>query len=257
MAAESRDSLRRFEEYRRTRDRDLRNSLTNEYRWIAVHCARRFDKRGEPLDDLIQVGQLGVLKAVERFDPEFGVAFATFAMPTVLGEMRRHFRDATWPVRVPRRVKEMHLELGTVVEHLAQELGRPPLVEEIATRVGASVEAVLEAMEAGSAYRSAPLSPANDGDRDDDASHDGGTIGADDPSMRQAETRLAMQKLLRTLPPRERKIVYLRFFEGLTQAEIADAVGVSQVHVSRLLQSSLQQLQRGLGPADDDTAVAG
>ncbi len=124
--------LEQFAEFRRTRDRAIRNALVRDHQWIAVHCARRFAHRGEPMDDLMQVAQLGLLKAVERFDPSYRVVFATFAMPTVTGELRRHFRDHTWPVRVPRRVKELYLELSANIELLGHELGRPARIDEIA-----------------------------------------------------------------------------------------------------------------------------
>jgi RNA polymerase sigma-B factor len=242
--------LARFRVYRETGDREVRNALIEEHRWIAIHCARRFAKRGELLDDLIQVGQLGVLKAVERFDPEMGVSFATFAMPTVLGELRRHFRDATWAVRVPRRAKDLHLELSTVIEQLSQQLQRSPNIDEIAQAMRVTTDDVLEAMEAGTAYRAAPLTPPGDEDDDDNTSEDGVTIGRSDPEMGRTDDRIAVQSLLARLPARERRIVYLRFFEELTQSEIADLVGMSQVHVSRLLRSSLAKL-RDSSDADD------
>lgn len=234
--------LARFREYRRTGDRDLRNRLIEEHRWIALHCARRFAKRGEPLDDLTQVGQLGVLKAVERFDPEMGVSFTTFAMPTVLGELRRHFRDATWAVRVPRRAKDLHLELSAVIEQLSQKLRRSPTIDEIAAAMRVGADQVLEAIEAGTAYRAAPLTPPGDDD-DDHPGQEGTTIGRPDPELLHTDDRIAVQELLATLPAREQRIVYLRFFEELTQSEIADIVGMSQVHVSRLLRSSLARLR--------------
>ncbi len=232
----------RFLRYRETGDRDLRNELIEHHRWIATHCARRFANRGEPLDDLVQVAQLGVLKAVQRFDPEFGVSFTTFAIPTVMGELRRHFRDATWSVRVPRRIKDLHVELGSTVEFLTGELQRAPRLEEIARHVGLGVDSVLEAMEASSAYRSAPLAPT--GGEDGDSTSDAEAVGALDMDLALADDRLSVRAMLRGLAPRERRIVYLRFFEGLSQSEIAERVGVSQVHVSRLLRASLALLQQ-------------
>jgi len=235
----------RFEEYRQTRDRGLRDSLVEEHRWIALHCARRFAGRGEPMADLVQVGQLGVLKAVERYDPSYDVRFATFAVPTALGELRRHFRDTTWPVHVPRRVKELHLELAAAVEAAHQELGRAPRVDELAERMGTSEDDVLVAMEANAAYRSTPLAAAGDRDSDDDGP-DGITAGEDDVAFGQVETAVLVRGLLRVLPERERRIVELRFFEGRTQLEIGERVGLSQVHVSRVLRSSLARLHREL-----------
>jgi RNA polymerase sigma-B factor len=240
----------RFGLYRKTGERRIRDELIEEHRWMALYCARRFQHRGEPLEDLIQVGMLGILKAVERFDPGFGVVFATFAMPTIMGELRRHFRDHTWPVRVPRRVKELHLELSGATEQLSQDLGRPPMVEELAERLHATVEEVLEAMEAGAAYHPAPLTPPRDFDDDDSGVQDGVTLGGDDPRLAGSDVRLTVEALLNSLAVRERQVLQLRFFEGLTQAEIATQVGISQVHVSRVLRHTLDQLHLRLEAAD-------
>jgi len=234
----------RFRELRATGDRQLRNELIEEHRWVAIHCARRFDRRGEPLDDLIQVGQLGLLKAVQRFDPEVGVSFASYAIPTVMGELRRHFRDATWAIKVPRRVKDLHVDLGNAVDFLSAENGHPPTPVEIAEHLGVTVDAVLEAMEAGGAYRAAPLSPGGD---DDDSWRETNALRTDDAVLEGSDDRLLVRQLLETLPERERTIVELRFFNGLSQSEIAERVGVSQVHVSRLLRGSLAALQRAAG----------
>jgi RNA polymerase sigma-B factor len=232
----------RFLEYRRCRDRALRNDIVADHRWIAIHCARRFARRGEPLDDLLQVAQLGLVKAVDRFDPTFGVMFATFAMPTVLGELRRHFRDHTWPVRVPRRAKELYLELSGCVETLGHALGRPPSIAEIAEEMQTSVEAVLEALEAGTVYRTASLVPPSDHDDDDDAV-EGVTLGSVDPELVSVDSRMSVQQLMRELPERERRVLYLRFYDGCTQSEIADQVGVSQVHVSRIIRTTLRRMR--------------
>ena len=237
----------KFEEYRRTGDRHLRDELIEEHRWIAAHCARRFGGRGEPMADLVQVGQLGVVKAVERYDPGFDVHFATFAVPTVLGELRRHFRDATWPVHVPRRVKELHLELSATIDACHQDLGRAPTIPELAERMGVTEEDVLFGMEANAAYRSAPLTAPSDRDGgDDDMGQDGCIVGVDELAYGQVETSILVRRLLKKLPERERRIVELRFFEGRTQFEIGQQVGLSQVHVSRVLRSSLDRLHKEL-----------
>ncbi len=240
----------RFAEYQRTRDLRVRNALVRDHQWIAVHCARRFAHRGEPMDDLVQVAQLGLLKAVERFDPSHKVVFSTFAVPTVTGELRRHFRDHTWPVRVPRRVKELYLELSSSIESLGHELGRPPRVDEIAASMRSSVDEVLEAIEAGAAYRTTSLAPAADSD-DDAERTEAALVGDIDASLVGADTRVSVRQLVNELPERERRVVYLRFFEGFTQSEIADEVGISQVHISRILRDTLRRLRRGL---DDPTA---
>jgi len=234
----------RFRRWRATGDRALRNELIEEHRWVAVHCARRFAHRGEPLDDLIQVGQLGLLKAVERFDPDVGVSLASYAIPTVMGELRRHFRDKTWALKVPRRVKDLHVDLGNAVDFLSGERGRPPTPAELADHLGVRVEDVLEALEAGGAYRTAPLVAPSD---DDDSRRESAALRDDDMELAGADDRMLVRQLLSTLPERERTIVEMRFYAGLSQSEIADRVGVSQVHVSRLLRSSLAALQRAAG----------
>ncbi len=237
-----------FAEYRRTGDRSLRNDLVRQHNWIAVHCARRFARRGEPMDDLLQVAQLGLLKAVERFDPSYDVVFATFAMPTVTGELRRHFRDHTWPVRVPRRVKELYLELSATIEALGHELGRPARIDEIAEAMRTTVDDVLEAMEAGAAYRTSSLAVPNDGDDEQDR-FEGATLGELDTALTGADARVVVRRLVRELPDRERRIVFLRFFQGRTQSEIAADVGVSQVHVSRIIRDTLRRLGEKIGAA--------
>jgi RNA polymerase sigma-B factor len=215
----------------------------DEHRWIAQVAVRRFAHRGEPVDDLTQVALLGVLKAVERFDPDFGSSFNAFALPTVMGELRRHFRDATWALRVSRRAKELHLALSAAVEPLTHELGRPPRLDELARRLGASVEEIVEAVEAGNAYRTTPLlHRAGDDGLPDDLR----ILAAEDDSLAGAAARLTVHDVLDELPERERTILYLRFFGDLTQSEIAEKIGVSQVHVSRLLRSTLATLRRRL-----------
>jgi RNA polymerase sigma-B factor len=232
----------RFGVYRRTRDRRLRDELVEEHAPLAHFLARRFANRGEPVDDLVQVALVGLLKAVERFDPERGLQFSTFATPTILGELKRHFRDRGWAVRVPRRVQELHLQLGRIVATLGQEYGRSPTPAEVADRAGVSEEDVLEAMEAGSLYRLVSLDAPASRD-EDEASELGAVLGEDDPEFERIEHRGELDDLLGVLPTRERRIVELRFFDGLTQSEIAERVGVSQMHVSRLLARSLEMLR--------------
>jgi RNA polymerase sigma-B factor len=229
----------RFVEYRRSRDRKVRNQLVEDHARLAEFLARRFAHRGEPLDDLRQVALVGLLKAVERFEPERGLQFSSFATPTIVGELKRHFRDKGWAVRVPRGVQEVHLQLDQSVAALSQELRRPPTTTEIAERVGVSEEEVLEAMEAGTLYR---LSSLDAGRSDDESSPTEARIGEIDAELSAVEDRVAVSKLLASLPEREQRIVYLRYFEGLTQSEIAQDVGISQMHVSRLLTKSLEAL---------------
>jgi len=227
----------RFVEYARTRDPQLRDELLEDSIGLAHHLARRFAHRGEPLNELQQVAMVGLFKAIDRFEPDRGMQFSTFAVPTVLGELKRHFRDTGWAVRIPRRLQELYLELNRFVAELTQDLGRSPTPAELAAHADVSEEEVLEAMEAGSLYNLASLEaptgidapPPDPPTRDDD--------------FGQVDERLAIHHLLDTLPERERVIVELRFFAGLTQSEIAERVGLSQMHISRLLTQSLQQLR--------------
>ena len=208
---------------------------------LAEFLARRFAHRGESADDLRQVALVGLLKAVERFEPDRGLQFSSFATPTIIGELKRHFRDRGWAVRVPRRIQELHLELDRTVNDLSQELGRPPTPGEIAQRAGVLEEDVLESMEAGSLYR---LASIDAGAADDEVTEQPGAAprrrrrGAD----RGRRPGRGRARCWRCFPSDEQKIVYLRFFEGLTQSEIAEQIGISQMHVSRLLVRSLETL---------------
>jgi RNA polymerase sigma-B factor len=234
------DTYEKFNEYRRTGDRALRNELVEEHMRLAEFLARRFAHRGEQPDDLRQVALVGLLKAVERFEPDRGLQFSSFATPTITGELKRYFRDRGWAVRVPRRVQELHLELDRTVNELSQELGRPPTPAEIAQRAGVLEEDVLESMEAGSLYR---LASIDAGRADDESSPSPAQrLGEVDPELVAVDDRVAVSEMLAVLPEREQRIVYLRFFEGLTQSEIAEQIGISQMHVSRLLVRSLETL---------------
>jgi RNA polymerase sigma-B factor len=223
--------LEQFREFRRTRDRTTRNRLVEAHLGLARTLARRFANRNEPLDDLEQVAMLGVLKAVERFDPDRGIPFAAFAVPTVVGEVRRHFRDRGWMVRVPRRLQDLHLRIGPVVSDLSQQLGRSPTVGEIADAAGVRDEDVLEALDAGNRYRPAPLDVSV-------------SLSRTDTELASVDDRATLLGLLRGLPERAQRVMYMRYFEDMTQAEIADAIGVSQMHVSRILTRSLETLNR-------------
>ena len=234
-----------FVQYHRTRDRSLRNGLIERHMALAEGLARPYARRGEPFDDLRQVAMLGLLKAVDRFDPEREIPFASFAIPTIRGELRRHFRDRGWTIKVPRRLQELHLELDAIAAKVSQEQGRPPTVHEIATAAGVSDEAVLEAMEVSDLYRPRSLdAPAR--------SEAGGSVadglGRDDHGLSDAEARVALRSMLQELSERDRRIVYLRYFEEMTQSEIAERVGISQMHVSRLLTRSLEILANTLEP---------
>jgi RNA polymerase sigma-B factor len=246
--SKERDDLRRkFHQYAVTRDRGLRDELITAHMGLAEYLARRFTNRGEPLDDLVQVAALGLLKAVDRFDPERGLEFSTYATPTIVGELKRHFRDKGWAVRVPRRVQELHLRLASVVGLLSQELGRSPTIGEIAQAAVVSEEEVLEAIEAGHAYRFTSLDAPSGNDDEMSLSAE---LGAEDQGLIDSEHRVTLSPLIAQFPPRERMILHLRFFEGLTQSEIAGRLGISQMHVSRLLARALAQLR---SQAEDDS----
>ena len=238
-----RNELRqRFVDYRATRDRAIRDELIEAHLRLAEHLARRFANRGVATDDLIQVASLGLVKAVERFEPERGLEFSTFATPTIVGELKRHFRDKGWSVRVPRHVQELHVELNTLVSNLTQRLGRSPTITELATAAHTSEEDVLEAMEAAQAYRSASLdAPALVSE--EDMRGLSGQVGGADDAMFLTENRIVLKDLLATLPKRERLMLHLRYFEGMTQSQIAERLDISQMHVSRLLAKSLRRLR--------------
>lgn len=238
MPADRDVEQQRFRKLRETGDPALRDRLVEDNLWIARHAARRFAGRGEPADDLLQVASLALVKAVDRFDPELSVRFTTFAMPTIVGELRRHFRDRTWSMRVSRRLKDLHLELRAASEELTHSLGRPPSLAELADVLDVTVEDVLEAMEAGAAYRSTSLDAGPVGS-DAPESY---VPGVDDEDLRIAPERLSVRESLENLPQRDRRVVYLRFYLGMTQSEIAEEIGVSQVHVSRILRSALARM---------------
>jgi RNA polymerase sigma-B factor len=236
-----RDELReQFVAFARERDASLRDELVAAHLGLAEYLARRFANRGEPLDDLVQVASLGLIKAVDRFDPERGVEFSTYATHTIVGELKRHFRDKGWAIRAPRRMQELYLQLGKVVGTLSQELGHSPTIAELAAEVEVSEEEVLEALEAGQAYRSASLdAPVGNEEGETLGAH----LGEEDVSLADVESRATLSPLLAQLPPRERLILHLRFFEGLTQSEIATRLNISQMHVSRLLARSVSELR--------------
>jgi RNA polymerase sigma-B factor len=241
-ARHDREELKQlFIEFRSTGDEALRSRLVEAHLGLAEYLARRFDRRGEPHDDLLQVASLALIKAVDRFDPDRGLEFSTFAVPTIVGEIKRYFRDKSWAVRVPRRLQEMHLRLGNAVAHLTGELGRSPTIPEIADALQVTTEEVLEAMEAGRSYRSASLdSPARG---DDESAPMSATLGVVDADLAHVDERSQLDSLLSGLPERERTILTLRFVEGLTQSQIAEKLGISQMHVSRLLTRTLDHLR--------------
>ncbi|BBY17275.1 RNA polymerase sigma factor SigF [Mycolicibacterium litorale] len=223
--------------FQRQRDRIVERCLP-----LADHIARRFDGRGEPRDDLVQVARVGLVNAVIRFDVDAGSDFVSFAVPTIMGEVRRHFRDNSWSVKVPRRLKELHLRLGSATAELSQRLGRAPTASELAEELGMDRDEVVEGLVAGSSYNTLSIdSGGNSGNEDAPAIAD--TLGDFDMGLDQIENREALRPLLAALPERERMVLLLRFFENLTQTQIAERVGISQMHVSRLLAKSLTRLR--------------
>jgi RNA polymerase sigma-B factor len=225
--------------FERLPDPAARDELVRASLPLAEHLARRFSGRGEPLDDLIQVASLGLVHAIDRFDPARGVQFSTFATVTIIGELKRHFRDRGWSIRVPRNLQETTLLVNRTVGELWQELGRSPTAQDVASRAHLSVDDVLEAMEAAHAYSAASL----DAPIDADGVAMGETLGGHDPAMEISDDWMSIEPGIRQLQPREQRILFLRFFKGMTQAEIADEIGLSQMHVSRLLSRSLRRLR--------------
>jgi RNA polymerase sigma-B factor len=226
-------------ERERTREKIVRRCMP-----LAEHIAHRFDGRGEPREDIAQVARLGLVNAVNRFDVGCGSDFVSFAVPTIMGEVRRHFRDNSWAVKVPRRLKELHLQLGSATAEMSQRLGRAPTASELASELDLDREEVVEALIAGSGYNT--LSMDSGGSGDDDTPPLTETLGSSDANLDRIENHEALRPLLDALPERERTVVVLRFFESLTQSQIAERVGISQMHVSRLLNRTLGVLRAGL-----------
>jgi RNA polymerase sigma-B factor len=224
--------------YALTHDPALRGELLSAYQGLAYSLAARCSRRGEELDDLKQIALIGLLHAIERFDPTRGTELTTFATATIQGELKRHLRDRGWSVRVPRRVHDLFLRAQHAIDDLTQEQGRSPTVFEVAQRVGVSLEDVLEALEAGGLRQSSSLEDAGAVDEDR-----GALLGAGDDGLANVDHRLALLPLISQLPERQQQILRLRFVSGCSQSEIASRVGVSQMQVSRLLSRSLSQLR--------------
>ena len=222
-----------------------REQLVQLHLPLVDHCARRFTNRGEPLDDLVQVGTIGLIKSVDRFDNDRGVEFSTYATPTILGEIKRYFRDKGWAIRVPRRLQELRMSISAITGEMSQDLGRSPTPRELAEKLGVSVEEVMEGLESANAYSTLSLDAG-------DTNEDGGGntmldgLGEDDEGLANVEIRASVKPLIEALPPREKRILLLRFFRGMTQSQIADEIGVSQMHVSRLLNRTLAELRNSL-----------
>jgi RNA polymerase sigma-B factor len=212
---------------------------------LAAHLSRRFNHRGISEDDLMQVASIGLLQAIERFDPERGVEFSTFAAPTILGELKRHFRDRGWAIRIPRRLQELNLRLTSVADQLTHQLGRSPTIAELASAVHASDEEVLEALDAARAYRARPLGKVGDDDGPSGPVDPG--LSSEDVALLRSEDRMVVERLLAGVEPREQLMLRMRFYEEMTQQEIAERLGVSQMQVSRLLSRVLTRLREQVG----------
>jgi RNA polymerase sigma-B factor len=222
----------------------VRDRVIELYLPLAVYLARRFRNRGEPFDDLVQVANLGLIKSVDGYDASRGAAFTSYAIPMIVGELKRHFRDKGWDVRVPRRLQELRLEITKVTGTLSQQLGRSPTVADLASHLGVREEDVLEGLDSGHAYRALSLQSPVPGE--EPTTELGDLLGDLDPDLGQVEDREALRPLLARLPEREQKIIAMRFFGNLTQSQIAAQLGISQMHVSRLLLHSLTALRTGL-----------
>ena len=230
-----------FARYRDPGDPVDRDAVVERFLPLARQLAARYQRAEEPFDDLFQVACLGLVKAVDRFDPARGIAFSSYAVPTMTGEIKRHFRDRTWAIRVPRDLQELSLRVERVVAELARDHGRQPSVDDVAQAVGVEPEDVLEAMQASSAYRTTSLD-APRGTEEDSATL-GDTIGTDDDGYAGADARAVLQTLMRSLTLREQNVVRLRFEHDLTQAEIGERIGVGQMQVSRILRQSLARMR--------------
>jgi RNA polymerase sigma-B factor len=223
---------------------DARDGLVHLHLPLVEHCARRFRNRGEPFEDLVQVGTIGLIKSIDRFDLGRGVEFSTYATPTIVGEIKRHFRDKGWAIRVPRRLQELRMQISSTTAELTQALGRSPTPRELAEAIGCTVEEIVEGIESSNAYSTLSLDATDDGGDEGVSMLE--MMGLDDEELEHVEIRESLKPLLEALPPREKRILLLRFFRNKTQSEIAAEIGVSQMHVSRLLGRTLDQLRASL-----------
>jgi RNA polymerase sigma-B factor len=231
--------LRRYHE---EGDLAAREQLIEQYLSLVRSLARRYAYRGEQLDDLVQIGCIGLIKAIDRFDLDRGVELTTYATPNIIGEIKRHFRDKGWAVRVPRGLQELNVQLSKLIEAKTVEYGRSPTIPELAKAAGVEEEAVLEALESGRAYTS--LSLSSGGGSDEDGELDPlESLGTIEHQYEVSEDRAVLAPGFRALDDRERRILHLRFFDGLTQSQIAQQVGISQMHVSRLIRRALEKIR--------------
>ena len=235
--------LRRYHEQG---DLAAREQLIEQYLSLVRSLARRYAYRGEQLDDLVQIGSIGLIKAIDRFDINRGVELTTYATPNIIGEIKRHFRDRGWAVRVPRGLQELNVRLSKLIEQLTVQLGRSPTIPELAKVAGVEEELVVEAIESGRAYSTVSLSTG--GGQDEEGELDPlDSLGSEEPQYEVSEDRAMLAPGLKALDERERLIIHLRFFKGLTQSQIAQQVGISQMHVSRLIRRALERIREEIG----------
>ena len=232
--------LRRYHEQG---DLAAREQLIEQYMSLVRSLARRYSYRGEQLEDLVQIGAIGLIKAIDRFDVNRGVELTTYATPNIIGEIKRHFRDRGWAVRVPRGLQELNIQLSRLIEELTVQHGRSPTIPELAKAASVTDEEVLEALESGRAYTSLSLSAGSGGGDEDSELDPLESLGTEEHQYEVSEDRAVLEPGFRVLDERERKILHLRFFEGLTQSQIAQQVGISQMHVSRLIRRSLEKIR--------------
>jgi RNA polymerase sigma-B factor len=249
MASDDKVLLRR---YHLEGDLQARDELIERYMSLVRSLARRYAHRGEQLDDLVQIGAIGLIKAIDRFDLDRGVELTTYATPNIIGEIKRHFRDKGWSVRVPRGLQELNVQISKLVEQLTVQLSRSPTIAELAEAAGVEEESVLEALESGRAYSSVSLSPGANSDEEGELDPLE-SLGDVEHEYEISEDRAVLAPGFKVLDQRERKILHLRFFSGLTQSQIADEIGISQMHVSRLIRRSLEKIRAEIA---EETEVA-
>jgi RNA polymerase sigma-B factor len=255
-AERSRQDRELFTRYHDEGDALAREQLVERFLPLARQLARRYQRAGEPLDDLLQVASMGLIKAIDRFDPQREIAFSSYAVPTILGEIKRHFRDRTWAVRVPRDLQELTLRVDRAVGALSDQLRRQPSVAEIGAAVGADEEQVLEALQAGGAYRAVSIDAPRGAAGDDEVATLADSFGVAEDGFARAEDRATLAHLLATVTARERDVLRMRFEEDMTQAEIGAVIGVSQMQVSRVIRQALSRLRAAAG-ADADADADG
>ena len=236
-----------FRRYKEEGDSEARDQLIVSHLNLVRFLASKFKNRGESLEDLIQVGTIGLIKAIDRFDPERGLEFTTYATPTIMGEIKRHFRDKGWSVRVPRRLQELSAKVNQMTDELTNQLQRSPSVEEIAESLGITVDEVLEAMESSSAYSSVPLEGGGSSEDEESPSVIDHYV-TEDADLASSDDRIVLEEAIQDFSPRERDVIRMRFVDGLTQVEIAENLGISQVQVSRLLRRTLRRIQDKIDP---------